>query len=109
MDRESFVKPSGDANSVETAATQYITAKITLEAVEEVAEKAKKDEDDKRRALHHSMLQLAEVVGYKKGDPPLSVKIPGQNKVIRLSTLEDRDRGYRSDTRQIIAVIENMI
>jgi hypothetical protein len=87
--------------------TDYIVALAGMDRARATAEKAKKEEEAQCQAVIKAMNDLAAAVGYKKGDPPMSVKIPGEDKVIRLYTYE-YDRCGRSgrDEREIRATIE---
>ena len=92
--------------------TAYLIALAGFENANKTVEQARAEEEACRKKLFDAKESLASAVGYNKGDPPLSVPIPGEKRIIRFYTI-DRDRcggpgGSSRDYREIGAVIERL-
>lgn len=97
----------GGVSCKEHATNVFLNTDAAFHKAMEDSKRVSQAEDVARRNWHNAKEALAKAVGYKPGDPPVSVVV-GDGRLIRLFTRRD-DRCGRDREQEVSISIEKVV
>jgi hypothetical protein len=97
----------GGVSAKEHATNVFLNKDTAFDKARDAHEQASRLEDAARKEWHEAKEALAKAVGYKAGDPPVSIVV-GDGRLIRLYTRRE-DRCGRDREQEVSVSIEKVV